>query len=64
MCISLMTFTHSYYISLDRDGGKETLEGNSDSSRDNIAGYSGLLIVVVCKPMKNIKLENTEVGHL
>ena len=22
------------------------------------------LIVVVCKPMKNIKLENTEVGHL
>ena len=64
MCVSHMTFTDFYYISLDRDGGKEALEGNSDSGRDNIAGHSGLLTVVVCKPVKNIKLENTEVGHL
>ena len=53
-----------YCISLGRYGGKETLEENPESRGDNIATYSGLITVVVCNPMKNIKLENKEVGCL
>lgn len=41
-----------YYTSLDRD--KETPEETLDSRGDNIVEYSGLIIVVVCSPIKNM----------
>lgn len=60
-----MTFTN---VSLDlikqKWEKKETLEENLASREDNIVEYSGLTIVVVCNPTKNMKLENKEDRHL
>ena len=65
MCVFQMTFTNVLlHFILRKQEGKDTLEENPDSRGDTIVEYSGLIIVVVCNPMKNIKLENTEACHL